>query len=89
MTAVAGKLAHGARARVRRDARGVTALAAVVAAVAAVLGVSVVVTAGAALLCLAAWWLFHTWGESPVVAHWRTWAHGRAVVERELRLLGH
>jgi hypothetical protein len=77
-----------ARARVRRDARSVTAIAAVVAAVAAVLGVSVIVTAGAAVLSVAAWWLHHRWTESPVVARWRTWAHGRGVVERELRLLG-
>lgn len=77
-----------ARARVRRDARSVTALAAVIAAVAAVLGVSVIVTVGAALVCVAAWWVHHTWGESPVVARWRTWAYGRGVVERELRLLG-
>lgn len=77
-----------ARARVRREGRSVTALAAVMAAVAAVLGVSVIVAAGAALLCVVAWRLYHTWGETPVIARWRTWAYGRSVVERELRLLG-
>jgi hypothetical protein len=77
-----------ARTRARRQLRGVAGLAAAAAAVAAVLGVSVLEAAGAAVLGVAAWWVRAAWGETPVVARWRTWTHGRGVLERELRLLG-
>ena len=77
-----------ARARARRHARGVIALAAATATVAAILGVNVLETVGAAVLGVVAWWVHQTAGETPVVARWRTWAHGRRVLERELRLLG-
>jgi hypothetical protein len=77
-----------ARARARRHARGVIALAAAAATVAAILGVSVLGTVGAAVLGVVAWWVHQSGGETPVVARWRTWAHGRRVLERELRLLG-
>ena len=77
-----------ARARARRHARGVIALAAAAATVTATLGVNVLETIGAALLAVVAWWAHQTGGETPVVARWRTWAHGRRVLERELRLLG-
>jgi hypothetical protein len=77
-----------ARARARRHLRGVIALAAALATVAAILGVNVLETVGAAVLGVVAWWVQRTGGETPVVARWRTWAHGRRVLERELRLLG-
>jgi hypothetical protein len=77
-----------ARARARRHARGVIALAAATATVATILGVNVLETVGAAILGVVAWWVHQTGGETPVVARWRTWAHGRRVLERELRLLG-
>jgi hypothetical protein len=77
-----------ARARARRHARGVIALAAALATAATILGVNVPGTVGAAVLGVAAWWVHQTGGETPVVARWRTWAHGRRVLERELRLLG-
>jgi hypothetical protein len=76
------------RARARRHARGVVALAAAAATVAATLGVNVLGTVGAAILGVVAWWVHQTSWETPVVARWRTWAHGRRVLERELRLLG-
>ena len=77
-----------ARARARRQLRAVAGLAAAAAAIAAVLGVSLVEAAGAAILGVAAWWVHHTSGETPVLARWRTWRYGRGVLERELRLLG-
>jgi hypothetical protein len=77
-----------ARARARRQARGVIALAAAAATVAAVLGVSIVQAAAAAALGVAAWWAHQAWDETPVVARWRCWTHARSVLERELRLLG-
>jgi len=52
------------------------------------LGVNVLETAGAAVLGVVAWWVHQTGVPTPVVARWRTWAHGRGVLERELRLLG-
>ena len=73
-----------ARARTRRHARGVIALAAAAATVAATLGVNVLEAIGAAVLGAVAWWVQQTGGETPVVARWRTWAHGRRVLEREL-----
>jgi hypothetical protein len=76
------------RARARRHARGVIALAAAAATVATMLGVIVLETIGAAILGVVAWWVHQSGGETPVVARWRTWAHGRRVLERELRLLG-
>ncbi len=76
------------RARARRHLRGVTALAAAAATMAATLGVNVLETVGAAVLAVVAWWVYQIGGETPVVARWRTWAHGRRVLERELRLLG-
>jgi hypothetical protein len=76
------------RARGRRHARGVIALDAALATVATILGVNVLETVGAAVLAVVAWWAHQTSGETPVVARWRTWAHGRRVLERELRLLG-
>ena len=77
-----------ARARTRRHARGVIALAAAAATVAATLGVNMLEAIGAAVLGVVAWWVHQTSGETPVVARWRTWAQGRRVLERELRLLG-
>ena len=77
-----------ARARARRYARGVIALAAALATVAAILGVNVIETVGAAVLGVVAWWVQQITAEMPVVVCWRTWAHGRRVLERELRLLG-
>jgi hypothetical protein len=77
-----------ARARACRHARGVIALAAAAATVVTTLGASVLETVGAAVLGVVVWWVHQTSGETPVVARWRTWAHGRRVLERELRLLG-
>jgi hypothetical protein len=77
-----------ARRRARRQARGVIALAAPAATLAAVLGVSIVEAAAAAVLGVAAWWAHQLGGDTPVIARWRTWTHGRGVLERELRLLG-
>ena len=77
-----------ARAPARRHARSVIALAAATATMAATLGVNVLETVGAAVLGVVAWWVHQTGRETPVVARWRTWAHGRRVLERELRLLG-
>jgi hypothetical protein len=85
---VRGQARSLARARARRHARGVTGLVTATATMAVVLGVAVPAAAGAGVLGVAAWWLHHTAGETPVVARWRTWAHGRRVLERELRLLG-
>ena len=64
------------------------ALAAALATVAAILGVNVIETVGAAVLGVVAWWVQQITAEMPVVVCWRTWAHGRRVLERELRLLG-
>ena len=75
-------------ARARRQARGVLALAATLATVASSLGVNVLETVGAAVLGVVPWWVQRTGRETPVVACWRGWAHGRRVLERELRLLG-
>jgi hypothetical protein len=75
-------------AHARRHARGVIALATATATVLAVLGVNVVETIGAAVLGVLAWWAHQMGGETSVVARWRAWAHGRRVLERELRLLG-
>jgi len=66
----------------------VVALAAAGATAVSVLGVNVLETVGAAVLGVVAWWVHQTGVQTPVVARWRTWAHGRAVLERELRLLG-
>jgi hypothetical protein len=77
-----------ARARARRHARGVIALAAALATVAAIFGANVLETGGATVLGVVAWWVHQTGGETPVVARWRAWVHGRRVLERELRLLG-
>lgn len=86
--------------RVRREARrlakaraqwrlpGVVGLVTVVGAALALLGVGVPEAAAATALGPVAWWLHNALTEQPVVARWRTWAHGRHVVERELRLLG-
>lgn len=77
-----------ARARARRHVRGVVALAAAAASVAATLGVNVLEAVGAAVLVVVVWWVHQTGVQTPVVARWRTWAHGRRVLEHELRLLG-
>jgi hypothetical protein len=64
------------------------ALATAAATIGAILGVGALEAVGVGVLAVVAWWAHQIGGERPVVARWRTWAHGRRALERELRLLG-
>jgi hypothetical protein len=77
-----------ARARARRSLPGVIGLVIVAEVALALLVLSLAEAVAVAVLGVLAWWLHTTFTELPVVAGWRTWAHDRRVLERELRLLG-
>lgn len=77
-----------ARARGSRHARAVIVVATAATTAVAILGANALEAVGTAVLGVAAWWVHQTGGETPIVARWRTWVHGRRVLERELRLLG-
>jgi hypothetical protein len=88
LTRVRDEARRLANARACQRLPAVVGLGTVVGVALALLLFSVPEAAGAAVLGLLAWWLHSTFMEQPVVARWRTWAHGRRALERELRLLG-